>query len=275
MKKSSLFLALSLMACIGLTGCNNNTSVEPEKAVFPTKDVIAFYDNLGLDVVIPSYELASVNGKFDVDTSTEGYFDIYPTDTTSAELVAYKDALKADGWTVVSADEETSEDFRLRFGETIAYVDLLDYTSFVEEGEAPCNLISFYTYEEPEISYDAAKVTEDFNANLAEASIPFAAEWNEDYQEYGLAVNFGESTDESEKNLGSAALTLASFLPEYMVNDFAVYGDPNAEDYYDLFGDKSYYYYVSFVSPDGLSTVAVISYIYNGLLVAQISIANV
>ena len=57
--------------------------------------------------------------------------------------------------------------------------------------------------------------------------------------------------------------------------NFEVYGDPTAEDYYDLFQDGSIYYYMSFSSSDELSEAAVISYIYNGLLVAQISIADV
>lgn len=125
---------------------------------------------------------------------------------------------------------------------------------------------------EEQVEYTAEKVCEDFNANLAAYGL--AASWNEQYQEYGLAVNFGESDDESESNLGTGAHTLASFLPEYMIEEFEVYGDPTSEDYYDLFGDQSYYFYMSFVSPDELCESVVISYVYSGLLIAQISIAD-
>lgn len=59
-----------------------------------------------------------------------------------------------------------------------------------------------------------------------------------------------------------------------MVQGVEVYGDPTAEDYYDLFGDGSIYFYLEFDSPDELSYASVISYIYNAKLIAQISIAD-
>ena len=132
------------------------------------------------------------------------------------------------------------------------------------------------TSEEPVVEYTAAKVCEDFNANLTAAGYgSLAAEWDETYEEYSTGASFGASEDESEENLSDAAGTLASFLPEYMSLGFAVYGDPTSEDYYDLFEDGSIYFYASFVSPDESVEAAVISYVYSGYLCAQIGIYDV
>ena len=129
---------------------------------------------------------------------------------------------------------------------------------------------------EPEVVYTAESVAEEYNANLVEAGYSFLqVEWDEDYEEYGLAVSFGESSDESEENLGSAAYTLAMFLPEYMSEGLSIYGNPESEGYYDLFGDGSCYYYAGFATEDESVEAVVISYIYSSLLIAQISIYDV
>ena len=77
---------------------------------------------------------------------------------------------------------------------------------------------------------------------------------------------------ETEANLGGAAQTLASFLPDYLNLDVAVYGDPTDPDYYDLFEDGSYYYYIGCSTPDEGVEVAVISYVDNGELGAQMEV---
>lgn len=127
---------------------------------------------------------------------------------------------------------------------------------------------------EEEVVYSAEKVAEDFNAALAEMGYSFSATWDEEYQEYSLGVNFGESEDTSEQNLKDGAYTLASFLPEYMVKALEIYGDPEAEDYIDIFGVGIAYYYIAFDTPDQLASAEVVSYVYNGVLVAQISISD-
>ena len=123
--------------------------------------------------------------------------------------------------------------------------------------------------------FDADHVARDFNATLAKAGISLSATWDATYEEYSLGVSFGASTDESSSNLGSGALTLGSYLGSYMEKKSQVYGDPTAQGYYDMFGDQSYYFYVLYVSKDGSSKASVVSYIYGGELVAQISIWDV
>ena len=80
--------------------------------------------------------------------------------------------------------------------------------------------------------YNAAKVSADINANLSAQGV--ALTWDDENQEYGLAVGLGSSTDESEANLLSACNTLASFLPDYLVAGSSFYGDPTAADYEDI-----------------------------------------
>ena len=175
---------------------------------FPSKDVIAFFEEAGLDVVVPNYEIASLNGDFEVDDSYEGYFDVYAIDTTSAELVAYKDALKADGWVVISDDEETAEDFELQFADTAARVALLDYTAYAEEDEAPYNLISFYVKQAaPE--YTAASAIDavaDLLTEMLSSPVTASHNANGDY----IVLNFGSSIDAATMKLYSDYF----FVPE-------------------------------------------------------------
>ncbi len=161
---------------------------------FPVDDIKAFFAGYEIDIQnLPSYATASEKANFETDDSFEGYFDVYVNDTTSAELVAYKNALKTAGWTVVSADEETSEDFKLKYGETDAYADLLDFTTYVEEGEAPYNLVSFYVKSgSGELSYTAASAIDavgELMSTLLESTIPTHHDLDGDY----IIVNFGNS----------------------------------------------------------------------------------
>ena len=175
---------------------------------FPSKDVIAFFDAAGIDVVVPNYELASLNGDFETDDSYEGYFDVYAIDTTSAELVAYKDALKADGWVVTSEDEDTSEDFALQFADTNACVYLLDYTAYAEDGEAPYNLISFFVKADAP-SYTAASAIDAVADLLSEMLGSSISAYHNDNGDY-IVLNFGTSIDAETMKLYSDYF----FVPE-------------------------------------------------------------
>lgn len=106
------------------------TISEPEKeqAVFPAKDVIAFFEEAGLDVVITSYSSSNIDVEYEIDDSFEGYFDVYVTGSSHEEMEAYKDACIADGWAVIGENEG---DFRLQFGETNACVDLVDFVDYI------------------------------------------------------------------------------------------------------------------------------------------------
>ena len=99
---------------------------------------ISFFADAGVTVSIPEFSVASAEVVVETDDSYEGYFDYYITGATHEEMVAFKDSCVNGDWSVVS---EYEGDFRLQFGETIAYADLLDYTEYV--------LVSFFTYEIP------------------------------------------------------------------------------------------------------------------------------
>ena len=271
-KLKNLFAGFMLLGL--LTGCGKTPAsapVEPVGPKFPVEEIKEFFGEI--EVVIPEYVLASEKGSFDVDTSTEGYFDVYPMDTTSEELVAYKDTLKAEGWTVVSAEEETAEDFTLQFGETEAFVDLLDYTAYADEETPAYNLVSFYIKSET-VSYSAEKVAADMNATFEGAGYSFKLTYDETYKEYGLAVNTGATTDESQESLSQGASILASFLPSYAVSVASVYGDPTAEGYVDIFGDGSIYFRAIFATPDYSVKMDIVAYVYNSARIAQISIVD-
>ena len=162
---------------------------------------------------------------YEVDTSYEGYFDVYVNDTTSEELVAYKEALKEEGWIVVSADEETSEDFRLRYGETSAYVDLLDYTSYADEETPAYNLLSFYIHEDTPIEYTAASAIDAVADLLNEMlSSPISAKHTDD-GDY-IALNFGSGLTATQ--LKSYSDTF--FVPEGFTTTMEAWGTDSFND---------------------------------------------
>ena len=228
---------------------------------FPADEVKAFFAAANIDIGNLPY--------FDIDDSDPEYFDIYPTNTTSAELVAYKNALKTAGWAVISPDEDEAEDFILKYGETDAYVSLLDYTSFVGEDEDPYNLVSFYVYEESYDSYYVDKVVADYNANLEAAGETMRVSYNSYYESYISGKNF-DGSDESEATLKAAAEGLAQYLPDYMTVLASVYGDPTDPDYEDVFSDQSYYYFIGAMTPDFGVAAMIYSYLGSSGVFAHI-----
>ena len=118
--------------------------------------------------------------------------------------------------------------------------------------------------------YPLDRVVQDINTALADYGM--ALEWNSQYQEYGIGVSFGSSTDESESNLSGGASQLASLLPSYMSCSVAVYGDPTDPEYYDLFDDGSYYFYAQFVTPDEGVAAAIVTYIYDSALCGELAV---
>ena len=105
------------------------TVVEPIIKEFPAKDVIAFFEEAGIDVVIPNYVVASEEAYFEIDDSYEGYFDVYVTGSSHEEMIDYKDALLYDGWIVVGTSEDG--DYKMQFGSTAAFVDLIDFSDYI------------------------------------------------------------------------------------------------------------------------------------------------
>ena len=108
-----------------------HTDPEPEPvvepAVFPSENVVAFFEaNEVENVVVPAYVAAAEDVVFEEDDSWDGYYDVYVDPTTAEEMGAYKDLLVENGWVVIG---ESDGDYRLRYAETDAVVDLLDYTA--------------------------------------------------------------------------------------------------------------------------------------------------
>ena len=195
----------------------------PEQAEFPVKDVIAFFDEAGLDVVVTSYSSANLEVEYEVDDSYPGYFDVYVTGSSHEEMVAYKDALILDGWVVVG---EEDGDFRLQFGETNAFVDLIDCTDYL--------WISFFVKEESVIR-TAEEVAGDINAVFNPLVGGDILDWYEDYGCYIGGLNFGaaEATTDEEHitELQNAAGTVYYYLPEYLELVAAEYEESD-DDFY-------------------------------------------
>lgn len=124
----------------------------------------------------------------------------------------------------------------------------------------------------------AKKVAGDISAKLTEtAGKEMALEYDADQDAWGIALNLGTATDETEATLKPVVLFLENFLPEYVEIKEEVYGDPTAEGYYDLFGDQSYYYFAGGETKDGAVQVELVSYAYpvsetSNALVGQIMV---
>ena len=122
--------------------------------------------------------------------------------------------------------------------------------------------------------YSVETVASDINALfVAGGYSDIQLSWNSTYQEYVVYVTVSTTElDETSANLGGAAYLLADYLPSYLNQNYDVYGDPTDPDYYDLFDDNSYYYYLGYSTPDESVDVAVTSYVYEGELGAQIEV---
>lgn len=260
------FLALAAMS-LGIVACGSKPAPAPGPVgpEFPNSEVVSFFEEQGLNVKVADYALSNIQGSYEIDTSVEGYFDIYVNGTTSEELVAYKNAMKEFGWSVVSADEETSEDFKMQYGETDAYVDLLDYTSYAEEGELPYNLLSFYV-SSPAM-YDAEMVAAAFNEAISPYGLSATYYELETFTGWWLGAYFSESTDDSETNLQSAAYTLASFLPDYIL----LY----TEEYVAATAESDAEYDMMMVSSDFSVGIEIYGYLDSGYLSAEIYIYDI
>ena len=158
------------------------------------------------------------------------------------------------------------------------FAELLEQYKHNDEDELYLVFFEFgAAYLEEEVygdGYSVDEVVEEINENLSATGLAFA--YDEASQSWKIAAAVGNSTDESEENLLSAITLLASYFPTYLelVNDpnYTWYGDPDADDYYDLFGDQSVYYFATYKTSDNSVTATLVSYVYNGRLVVQATI---
>lgn len=125
--------------------------------------------------------------------------------------------------------------------------------------------------------YTAEYVAGEFGDNLVAEDFE-EPEYDEEYKVwYGGVIWSDLPADTSESNLKSAVEPFQSLLPEYMAENYAMYGDPTSEDYEPLFEDEPdlYYYYVDYLTPDKKVYIAIFSYIYNNACYCQYEIGTV
>ena len=123
----------------------------------------------------------------------------------------------------------------------------------------------------------AEKVAADISANLTKAAGKETnLTYDEEYDEWGIALGLATAEDETEATLKSGVTFLENFLPDYVEVKNEWYGDPTAEGYVDMFGDQSYYYFAGGETKDGAVQVRLFSWVNttNNVLVGQFSVFN-
>ena len=188
--------------------------------------------------------------------------------------------------TQLVADAEDANKFSMALEGSVAGATVVATSSgltvsyaYIPEGETdPVTLTLSFTLVgaapiEPEEVINAEKAAADMSEALAPYGIS-ALTYDETYKEWGKALNFGEG-DATEANCKSAAYTLASFLPDYLVETGEFYDDPESEDFYDILGGGFGSYYMAFANEEGTVKASVIGYVYNGVIYAQVSIWDV
>ena len=175
----------------------------------PIDDIVSFFEEAGIDdVTIPGYELSNVDTKIEADDSWEGYFDIYLTGSSHEEMEDYKDALVLAGWTVVG---ENNGDYRLQFGETNAFVDLLDYEDYIN--------VSFFVQKDP--------------MTPEEALTEFASYFGQTIDEvesgvYGMGAAY--AYNEQKGNTASGLMSYVDDIFGYVLTEFSALGNWAEED---------------------------------------------
>ena len=135
--------------------------------------------------------------------------------------------------------------------------------------------IGFEGYEIPARDYTAAEVVQDINANFAASGYSFGLEWDDENKDYSLALNFGNSTNQTEANLAYAVDILASYFPAYLKSKSTYYDDPKSAEFEDFFGDGRAAYLAIYETPDGAVRAEVITYISNKKLMGQVHVYDV
>ena len=124
----------------------------------------------------------------------------------------------------------------------------------------------------------AQSVAEAYNAAMAEDGYSFEMEYDEDYDEWWIALSFGAPEDGSEEEMASAAYALAAYLPEVMGDPTEeVYGDPTDPDYVPVFSSlpDTPYYFMRYTSKNETVKGVCVSYITQDLLVCQVEVWDV
>jgi len=145
-------VSVSLMSYMGMVMVQFNVAYKVVEA-FPAAEAKAFLAKFNVSAEIPAYTVASAEASIEVDDFTdEDYYVVYIENSTAEELAAYKDALVAGGWVVISEVDEETTDFSLQFGESDVYASLVYFgEDQVDEGESPYVGVAFYYYSVPEV----------------------------------------------------------------------------------------------------------------------------
>ena len=105
------------------------TVAEPVIREFPSKDISAFFEEVGVaDVVVPNYVLSSEEAYFEIDNSDPEAFVVYVTGSSHDEMVEYVGSMLYDNWIVRALEDG---DYLMQFGETAAYASLVDFGDYI------------------------------------------------------------------------------------------------------------------------------------------------
>ena len=123
-----------------------------------------------------------------------------------------------------------------------------------------------------ELTYTPEQVAAAANANLEAEGYAARLKYDSDSEQWWTRMAFATAEDHSEEKLSHYADILAAMLPDYMLDNQleAVYGDPEAPDYEDIFGSPVYYYVYLYRSPDANVMAWVMSYIDSGVYCADL-----
>ena len=135
--------------------------------------------------------------------------------------------------------------------------------------------IAFDGYEIPAKDYTAEEVANDINAAFASNGYTFGLEWDDEYKQYDLLLNFGAASTASEALLANAVDILASYFPAYLKQKAATYNDPKSDDFVDIFGDGRATYVAIYETPDAAVKAEIVSYINSGKLMGMLIVYNV
>ncbi|MBO5529208.1 MAG: hypothetical protein J6A47_07840 [Bacilli bacterium] len=122
-----------------------------------------------------------------------------------------------------------------------------------------------------ELTYTPEQVATDANANLEAEGYAARLTYDSDAEQWWTRMAFASAEDHSEEKLSHYAGIITAMLPDYMLDNEleAVYGDPEAPDYDDIFGSPVYYYLYLYQSPDANVMAWVMSYINSGVYFAD------
>lgn len=120
----------------------------------------------------------------------------------------------------------------------------------------------------------AATIAAAINANFTAAGYSFGLEWDAEYEEWSIGLNFGPGTASDEATLSGLADIIESYLAGTgltLLSEF--YDDPTSADFEDVFGIGIATYVVTYVNSDRTVACQIITYAHpQGVLYGQMAV---